>query len=80
MTEVAFARYFCAFLVVFGLVILGIAFADRPWLVGLILVLAGVVIGAPLWKWHFDDMAERREMAHLRPESARQQPVQQPEV
>jgi len=77
MTEVAFARYFCAFLVVFGLVILGIAFADRPWLIGLILVLAGVVIGAPLWKWHFDDMAEQRETARLRPMTV---PDEEPQV
>ena len=77
MTEVAFARYFCAFLVVLGLVILGIAFADRPWLVGLILVVAGGVIGGPLWKWHIDDVAERRELARLRPMKV---PDEEPQV
>ena len=45
-----------------------------------VLIIVGGVIGAPLWKWHLDAEAEAREMAKLRPESARQQPVQQPEV
>jgi len=80
VTEFAFARYFCALIVVLGLVLVGIAFADRPWLVGIVLIIVGGVIGAPLWKWHLDAEAEAREMAKLRPESARQQPVQQPEV
>lgn len=80
MTEVAFARYFCALLVVAGLVMVSVAFADRPWLVGFILILVGGAIGGPLWKWHLDAEAERDEAERLRPESARQQPAQQPEV
>lgn len=68
MTEQAFARYFCALLVVIGLVVLCVTLADRPWLVGIVLIVVGAGVGAPLWKWHLDDVAERGEVNRLRPE------------
>ena len=80
MTEQAMMRYFFAIILVAGLVILSIALADRLWLVGVIMILVGIAVGGPLWKWHFDAEAEAREMRRLRPESARQTPAKQPEL
>lgn len=60
MTETAFMRYFFLLILVAGLVIVGIALADRLWLVGLIMIVVGAATGGPLWKWHFDAEAEAR--------------------
>lgn len=61
MTEQAMMRYFFAIILVAGLVILCFTLSDRPWLVGIVLILVGVVVGGPLWWWHFDREAERQD-------------------
>ena len=79
MSEQALMRYFFTAILVAGLVIMSIALADRLWLVGLIMIVVGGVVGGVLWKWHLDAEADARDAERLRPESARQTPVKQPE-
>jgi hypothetical protein len=76
MTEQALMRYFFTIILVAGLVIMSIALADRLWLVGLIMIVVGGVVGGVLWKWYLDEQAEAREARRLRPESARKAPSQ----
>lgn len=79
MTEQMLARYACALVLVAGVVILCITLADRLWLVGVVLIVVGAGVGAPLWVRHFNEQAEVREVQRLRPEAARKNPSQ-PEV
>lgn len=78
MTEQMLARYVCAIILVAGVVILCITLADRLWLVGVVLIVVGAGVGAPLWKWHFDDAAEARNVNRLRPEQPKQASEESP--
>jgi hypothetical protein len=77
MTEQALMRYFFAIILVAGLIVLCIAIADKIWLVGLVLIVVGLVVGGPLWWWHFDKEAEAREADRLRPMKV---PDEEPQV
>ena len=62
MTEQAVMRYFFALLFLVGLVIVCFTLSDRPWLIGIVLMVISVVCGGAVWAWHFNREAERRDL------------------
>lgn len=82
MTEEAFIRIACTAMAVVGVAILAATLGGYlgVWAAGAVLLVCGAAVCIPMWSRHFQHVADDREAAKFRPESARKTTPSQPEV